>query len=473
MSNILLISYYFPPVGGAGAQRPVKFAHYLRQLGRTTVVLTGSGATGGLWTPSDPTLGLDVPPETKVIRVQGPEPHSSGGFRTRAARLARRQSDWSRWWRNGIVAAGASLDNIDVIYTIMSPYTSAEASLALSKKLGVGWIADLGDPWALDEMMVYPTGLHRRLEIARMRRLLGTAAAIVMSTPEAAYQLVQEFPELAARRVVSITNGYDAADFADVPLAATDPMKFRIVHTGYLHTELGLQERQRRTMRRILGGATPGVDILTRSHVYLLEAVDRLLERDPSLGQRLEVHFAGVLSETDRRLAARSPVTVLHGYLSHADSIALMRSADLLFLPMQNLSGGRRSTTVPGKTYEYLASGRPILGAVPAGDARDILTRIGHAVCDPDDTTAIAETIATAMSDRNETQPNDTLGAQFAYDTLARDAASVIDAVSCPEVRPAAAAARYRPAAQPEHELNVLLLAYHFPPIGGAGARRR
>src|SRR5207302_5191387 len=125
--------------------------------------------------------------------------------------------------------------------------------------------------------------------------------------------------------------------------------------------------------------------------VYLREAVDRLLERDPGLRGRLEVHFAGVLSETDRRLAARSPVSVLHGYLSHADSIALMRSADLLFLPMQNLPPGRRSSTVPGKTYEYLAAGRPILAAVPSGDAHDILKTVGHTVCAPDDVAAMAE----------------------------------------------------------------------------------
>lgn len=135
---------------------------------------------------------------------------------------------------------------------------------------------------------------------------------------------------------------------------------------------------------------------MTRSHVYLLEAIDRLLARDPGLRDRLEVHLAGVLSEVDREVAARSPVTVLHGYLSHADSIALMRSADLLFLPMQDLPPGRRSSTVPGKTYEYLAAGRPILGAVPEGDTRDILKRAGHSVCGPGDTEAIADAISVA-----------------------------------------------------------------------------
>src|SRR5207237_1056929 len=92
-------------------------------------------------------------------------------------------------------------------------------------------------------------------------------------------------------------------------------------------------------------------------------------------------------------------------YLSHADSIALMRSADLLFLPMQNLPPGRRSTTVPGKTYEYLATGRPILAAVPPGDAHDILRAVGHAVCPPDDETAIADAIAASSGRRASGAP--------------------------------------------------------------------
>ena len=438
MSTVLLISYYFPPIGGAGAQRPVKFARYLLEQGHTPTVLTGSGHTGGLWTPPDSTLASDIPPGVTVIRVPGPEPGTDDALHNRLRRIARMESDWSRWWQHGVIEAGRNLRSIDVIYTIMSPYTSAEPSRALARSLGIGWVADLGDPLALDEMILYPTGLHRRLELAHMRRLLGSASAVVMSTPEGVRQVIERFPELEGRPVVAITNGYDAADFEEEP-APRDPSRFRIVHTGYLHTELGLQQRRRAWTRRLLGGGVPGVDILTRSHVFLLEAVERLLERDPSLRNRLEVHFAGVLSETDRRLAASSPASVLHGYLSHADSIALMRSADLLFLPMQNLPPGRRSSTVPGKTYEYLASGRPILAAVPPGDARDTILSAGHTVCDPDDTDAIAETIASYLNKRgDEPEVNMELVRCFERRELTRQLADVMRVVA-PNTTPAPA----------------------------------
>jgi len=270
MSKILLLSYYFPPIGGAGAQRPVKFARYLHELGHEVVVLTGSGKTGTLWTPADPTLELEVPAGVEVVRIPGPEPAPQRGMRSRISRLARRDDGWTRWWTSGVVDAGLGIDDVDVIHTIMSPFASADASDRLARRYRVGWIADLGDPWALDEMMVYPTALHRRLEIREMRRQLGTAAAIIMSTPEAARQVIEEFPELADRPVVAIPNGYDAADFRDVPALEVDGDKFRIVHTGYLHTSAGLQQRDRSSFRRFVGGGSPGVEILTRSHFFLL-----------------------------------------------------------------------------------------------------------------------------------------------------------------------------------------------------------
>ena len=432
MARILLNSYYFPPIGGGGTQRPLKLARHLQDRGHAVVVLTGSGRTGELWTPADPTLEREIPESMTVLRVSGPEPQPPGRIRGRFERMARLDTSWERWWKEGTLAAGSTARDIDVVYTIMSPFSSAEASLGLSRTLGVGWVADLGDPWALDEMMFYPTSFHRHLEIRRMHRFLRTASAVVMSTPEAARVVVESFPELEDRPVVAIPNGYDPADFADTPVAPRATEKFRIVHTGYLHTELGQQQRD--LSRRLLGGGMLGVDVLTRSHVYLLRAVDRLLERDPGLQERMELHFAGVLSEADKQLASQSPVSVLHGYVSHAEAIALMRSADLLFLPLQKLPPGRRSCTVPGKTYEYLASGRPILGAVPPGDARDILEASGRAfLCDPDDVDGIAAAITSVMARGAADYPaDDGFASRFSYQNLAAEVASVIDAVARP-----------------------------------------
>ena len=118
------------------------------------------------------------------------------------------------------------------------PCTRSRRYFSRAGTLARPWIADLRDPWALDEMTVYPTSLHRRLELKRMRDLLGKADGVVMNTPEAARRLVTSMPELGCKTVIAIPNGWESADFA-----APEPHRadgaFRIVHTGNLHTELG------------------------------------------------------------------------------------------------------------------------------------------------------------------------------------------------------------------------------------------
>jgi glycosyltransferase involved in cell wall biosynthesis len=136
----------------------------------------------------------------------------------------------------------------------------------------------------------------------------------------------------------------------------------------------------------MIGGSYCDVDILTRSHIFLREALDLLIASDPKLAGTIEVHLAGALNETDRAATAGADYFRTPGYLSHPATVQLVRSANLLFLPMQELPEGERAGLTPGKTYEYLASGRPILAAVPPGDARDLLAEAGTArICSPSD----------------------------------------------------------------------------------------
>jgi glycosyltransferase involved in cell wall biosynthesis len=373
-----------------------------------------------------------MPAELEVVRVPGPEPGAGAGWRARAERWAGLEPRWSRWWRAGTLARGRTISGVDILYTWMSPFESAEPIARLARELGKPWVADLGDPWALDEMFVYPSRAHRWLELRRMRRALGGAAAVVMSTREAACRLQAWFPELRGKLVVSIPNGFDAHDFEGDPPVRKDDA-FRIVHTGYLHTELGLRQRRSSGLHRLLGGAVRGVDFLTRSHVFLLEAIEGLIEQEPSLRSRIEVHLAGVLSDADTRYSGLPGLVRMPGYLPHDETVELMRSADLLFLPMHDLPSEARAGIVPGKTYEYLASKRPILAAVPDGDARDLLEAAGTArLCRPADVeglkTAIREVIARRRAGAPVLPPSPDLLLRYEYTRLTGELADVFDA---------------------------------------------
>jgi glycosyltransferase involved in cell wall biosynthesis len=436
VARLLFHTYHFPPIGGSGAQRPLKMVQALQALGYESVVVTRSADTRAeRWVPEDATLVAEIPLGLEIRRLPDEsEPEPTARWRPIAERWLGITDRWTKWWADESFRLGLEAGaEVDLIYVWMQPYASAQAGARLSQALGKPWVADLGDPWALDEMMIFPTALHRRAVLGRMGKLLRTAAGIVLSTPEAVEQLLRRFPELHGRPVVTIPNGYDGADFTEEPAPRRDG-KFRIVHTGYLHTELAEHHRRRRLLGRVLGGSLNGVDILTRSHVYLVEAVNQLLTRRPDLEGVLELHLAGVTTDADERVAADCPVAKLHGYVNHADSIQLMQTADLLFLPMQNLPEGVRATIVPGKTYEYLASGTAILAAVPDGDARDILERAGNAILvRPDDSEGMgAAILAELQRSRAGVKPpprHNEFVARFEYRRLAAELAGVFDAV--------------------------------------------
>jgi glycosyltransferase involved in cell wall biosynthesis len=396
VTPILIVSYYFPPIGGAGVQRSLKFVRYLPALGYAPTVVAGPEETYDRWSPRDATLSEEVPPGTKIARLAGPPPGPTFGSRNRAERWLRRATPFERWWVEGAVDAGRRAGaGAQLVFATMPPYESAVAAARIADALRAPWVADLRDPWALDETAIHPTAVHRLLELRRMRAALASASAIVVNTHEAEREIRRRLPELARKPVIAIPNGFDMDDFAG-PAPRSDERAFRIAHTGYLHTDLGETRRRART-HRLLGGAAEA-DVLTRSHVHLVEAVERLVRADPRVASSLELHFAGVLSDADRRamrvLRDHRCVVREHGYLTHADAVALMRSADLLFLPIHDVPPGKRARIVPGKTYEYLASGKPILAAVPDGDARDLLAACeGVFLCRPTDFAAMAEIV--------------------------------------------------------------------------------
>lgn len=185
----------------------------------------------------------------------------------------------------------------------------------------------------------------------------------------------------------------------------------------------------------MLGGMpVPGVDMLPRSHVFLVDAVDRILRSDPTLRDLIEIHLVGTVTEADRAAAAGRAFVHFHGYRPHEETISMLRSADLLFLPMHDLPAGVRAGLVPAKTYEYMAAGVPILAAVPEGDARDILLALGTAtVCPPASVDCLADAlrrqIAAWREHRRAPQADGDVLSRFEFRRLTGEVAALLERV--------------------------------------------
>lgn len=373
--KVLFISYYFPPQGGAGVQRSLKFVKNLPSFDISPVVVTGPG-DGGRWTPKDNTLMSELPDSVVVHRADWPPYKDRLSFlkSIKGHAFLEKLEKWSV--------------DCSLILVTMSPFVDAFIAQELSKRLEVPWIADLRDPWALDEFQVYRSGFHRRSQRNLMQTALSSASCVIMNTPEAVKKYQNSFVSETGQSVECVTNGYDYEDFSAEESRCLDTSYFNIVHTGTFHTDLGLRARKQKCINFLLKRSHPNINYLSRSPYYLLEVLSSIASEFPEISEKIKLVCVGLASDADKKLVlekSRLEQVRFTGYVSHKESVSYLKQADLLFFPMHGLPAGERASIVPGKLYEYLASGRPVLAAVPEGDARDFSNRAGDCfICRPD-----------------------------------------------------------------------------------------
>ncbi|MGZ4400798.1 MAG: glycosyltransferase family 4 protein [Gaiellaceae bacterium] len=369
MAKLLLISFYFPPAGGVGVLRPLKFAELLPELGVETHVLAPDDP---LWIHRDPELPLPRGAQVHRARYLGPrgrlpaeELYGLSGLPRawRRATLAPRRlllpDENAPWLATALPAARRIVreHGIDVVLTTSPPTSVHLIGAALRRSTGVRWIADLRDSIVSKPDRRYERALVRAKERAHAW-VAGLAArradAIVAVTPT----IAEEMRGLGARgEIALIPNGADFDDFDGLPYRPGE--RFRITHTGSFFGK--------RDPRPFLN-ALAAVDVpVTARFVGDFRAVDRAWVKGLDLGDRLE----------------------LTPFQPHAVATRLMRDSEalLLLLPYE---GGRGLDVPSGKLFEYLAARRPILAATPPEGAAAALVREADAgiVVPPDDEAA-------------------------------------------------------------------------------------
>jgi glycosyltransferase involved in cell wall biosynthesis len=377
--KVLLVTLYFPPAGGGGVQRPLKFATHLPALGIDTHVLAPDDPK---WVHRDDEL---VPPTqawVHRVRYVGPkgrlpaeELHGLQGLE-RAARKAaltfRRVlvPDENVSWNVTAVPAAiriARREGIDVVITTSPPTSVHLIGAAVKRATGARWIADLRDSIGANPHRRFESRLVRAKEATgeRVARLVARYADAVTAVTA---PIAEELRELGARRVETIPNGSDFEDFAG--LEYRPGRRFRLTHTGSF-----FGKRSPRPFLEAL--AASDADIVAR-FVGDFRAADREWALELGLGDRLE----------------------LHPYLPRRRVLELQRDSEALLLLIPE-SGGRGRGVLSAKVFEYIAAERPILAAVPPdGAAADLIreTRTGIVVR-PDDVDGIRDVLLRLESD--------------------------------------------------------------------------
>ncbi|HOY37817.1 MAG: hypothetical protein KBB11_02955 [Bacteroidales bacterium] len=363
MKKVLIISYYWPPAGGIGVHRCLKFAKYLPLFGWEPVVYAPSNAR---YEYTDTTNFRHINADLTVIKAPIVEPFGAFRFlsgrkkaettnpvyvRDRKRSLVDKAGIWIRgnlfvpdarmlWIRPSVkrLKKYCRENQIDALLTDGPPHTNTVIALRLSQTLGIPWLADFQDPWTQVDYysMLYIGKCADRKYHRLEQESFATAKKITIASPTWA----RELESIGAKQVDPIFWGYDDDDFPE----ALPPYSeyFSIVHAGQL-----------------------GYD---RFPATFLKVLADLCNENPQFRDKMRLELAGTV---DYSIAQRIGELGLNsnykplGKMSFPDAVKLTLSAHLLLLPL-NIADNAKGR-IPGKLFENIKARRPILCLGPSG----------------------------------------------------------------------------------------------------------
>lgn len=371
MKKVLIITYYWPPSGGAGVQRWLKFVKYLRNFGWEPVVYTTENAE---YPVADYTLEKDIPPNLEVLKTKVWEPYDiykkfiglKKGDKINAAFLTEKKKPkftekiavWIRgnlfipdarkfWIKPSVkfLAGYLQKNPVDAIVSTGPPHSMHRIALGLKMKFNIPWIADFRDPWTKIDYYndLHLTGfadrLHKKMELKTLQK---ADRVVVISEG-----MKKEFQGILQRDFEVITNGFDEDD---LPEKFPEPdQKFSVAHIGSL--------------------------VKTRNPELLWKVLHELVGSVAGFADDLEIKLVGkvdyFVTQSIEKYDLTSFVRKID-YLPHTAVIEEQLKSQVLLLLINNTPNAKSILT--GKFFEYMAARRPILCIGPAdGDAAQII----------------------------------------------------------------------------------------------------
>jgi len=359
--KVLIITYYWPPAGGPGVQRWLKFVKYLPEFNVEPIVYIPENPNYPL---VDDSLISEVSKEITILKQPISEPYKLAGLFSKTSSKTiskgiipeeKKQSfiekamlyirgnffipDARKSWVKPSVAYLLDYiekEHISTIITTGPPHSLHLIGLQLKEKLDVKWFADFRDPWTT-------IGYHKQLKLTESSKLkhkafekqvLNTADAIIVTSTVTK----KEFQSITNKPIEVITNGYDYETAETKPLDT----KFTLAHIGSLLSK--------------------------RNPEVLWQVLAELIKENKSFAQDFQLNFVGAVSETVLESIDKNGLTAYVnniGYVSHKESITYQKSSQVLVLV--EIDSEDTKCIIPGKLFEYMVSNRPILAFGPKG----------------------------------------------------------------------------------------------------------
>ena len=370
MKKVLIITYYWPPAGGPGVQRVLKFAKYLPHFGWQPIILT---VKKGEYPAIDETLAKDIPENCKVYKTNSIEPNFlykkfTGTKNIPVAVLTEKNLTWKKklanWIRLNLFIPDAKIGWIpfavqkgkkiikkekpDIIFSSSPPPTVHLIAKKLAKWSGIKWVADFRDPWTdlyhYDQTRknVYSKSRDKKLE----RRILNTADELITVSKNVASLLTAK--KSSKKMITIIPNGYDEADFCDFDKIQNFD-KFTLAYAGKMNNQ--------------------------QNPTKLWKALGNLVRSDQKFAKNFQMLFMGnIADEIINGIKANNFENNLKmaGYVHHKKMLENLSKSHILLLLIPNTKNNEGIVT--GKLFEYLATENFILGIGPKnGDAAKIL----------------------------------------------------------------------------------------------------
>jgi len=370
MKKALIITYYWPPAGGPGVQRALKFVKYLPQFGWEPVVLTVQNPDSP---NEDVSLLNDIPDGIKVYKTKSLEPFElykkftgkksdskipndiilnkkNVSFKDKIAQWVRLNifiPDAKIGWKHFAVKKGIEIikkENIDIIFTTSPPQTVSLIGKKLSKQTGVKWVADFRDPWM--EIVYYQnvkrSWLTTKIDYMLEKKVFTSANAIVTISND----MIRMFKEKASnQKFYLIPNGFDNTDFTQNIDNKNE--NFTIAYTGSISKD--------------------------RVPHVLFSALNKLIKVDGITNLRF--NFAGKYCpefEEEIKKYNLESISDLRGFVPHKESTQILQNADVLLLVVDNVKNNKGFLT--GKLFEYMGTKKPTFAIGPVdGDAHSFL----------------------------------------------------------------------------------------------------